>query len=137
MNVQPQTTDADVIATVEAMTSAFHQGALERVLGAYRPGAVVAFEPGSASQGEQALAEGFRRFIELAPHFTYAGHDVLVADDLALHIAPWSMTATAPDGSTIEQRGLSVAVLVKTRQGDWQLAIDNPYGDRLLDAQAH
>jgi ketosteroid isomerase-like protein len=134
MNVQPPTAEAEVIAAVEAMTSAFHRAELDKVLETYRSGAVVAFEAGTASRGEQALEEGFRGFMELGPRFTYSGHEVLVAGDLALHIAPWSMRATAPDGSKMEERGLSVAVLVKSSQGHWELAIDNPYGDRLLRA---
>lgn len=133
MNVQPQAAEVEVIEAVDAMTSAFHRGRLDKVLEAYRSGAVVAFEPGTASTGHQALTEGFRGFMELAPRFTYAGHDVLVADDLALHIAPWSMTATGPDGKTIDEQGLSVAVLVKSSPGQWKLVIDNPYGDRLLE----
>jgi ketosteroid isomerase-like protein len=137
MNVQPHSAEAEVISAVEAMTNAFHRGALDEILGTYRAGAVVAFEPGTASQGDQALAEGFRGFIELSPRFTYSGHDVLVAGDLALHIAPWSMTATAPDGSKIEQHGLSVAVLLKSQPGGWKLVIDNPYGGRLLSDEAN
>ena len=132
MNVQPKAAEAEVIEAVEKMTSAFHRGQLDELLETYRPGAVVAFEAGTASTGRQALAAGFRGFMELGPRFTYSGHDVLVADDLALHIAPWSMTASAPDGSKIEERGLSVSVLVKSPQGRWKLAVDNPYGDRLL-----
>jgi ketosteroid isomerase-like protein len=67
------------------------------------------------------------------PHFTFSdGHDVVVNGDLALHITPWNMTATAPDGQQISQSGLSVAVLRKQLDGAWKMVIDNPHGGRLL-----
>ncbi|HEY8877091.1 MAG TPA: hypothetical protein VIN03_05980 [Roseateles sp.] len=56
----------------------------------------------------------------------------MVAGDLSLHIAPWEMTGTTPGGQVIEQRGLSVAVLRRSFEGNWLLVLDNPFGDRLL-----
>lgn len=61
-----------------------------------------------------------------------ASDEVLLAGDTAIHTAPWSMRATAPDGTPIEQRGLSVAVLRRQRDGSWLMVTDNPYGQRLL-----
>lgn len=124
--------EQQVVRAIETMTQAFHAGNLAEVLAAYRPGAVVAFEPGLPTSGEAALAEGFEGFFQVSPRFTYSGHDALVAGDVALHIAPWDMTGTAPDGTPIRQRGLSVAVLVRSLDGTWKMAIDNPHGDRLL-----
>lgn len=121
-----------VVAAVEAMTSAFHDHHLPGILACYAPDAAVAFEPGAPVSGEAALAEGFKAFFAVSPRFTYAAHDVLVAGHLALHIAPWTMTGTAPDGTTIAQQGLSVSVLQRDAQGAWKLALDNPHGDRLL-----
>lgn len=66
------------------------------------------------------------------PEFVYAGHDVIVSGDIAMHIAPWEMTATTPDGQEIAQSGLSVAVLRKQADGGWKMVIDNPHGGQLL-----
>lgn len=128
----PSSTHQQVIQAVEAMTAAFHDGNLAGILASYAPGATVAFAPGQSVSGEAALSEGFRGFFQISPRFSYSGHDVLVAGDLALHIAPWSMRGTAPDGSAVEQRGLSVAVLRKAASGQWQLVLDNPFGDQLI-----
>jgi len=121
-----------VIECVEAMTAAFHAGDLAALLSTYEPGACVAFEPGQAVCGEAALGAGFSSFFEVMPRFSYIGHDVLAAGDLALHIAPWTMRGTAPDGTPLHQQGLSVAVLRRSSQGHWKLVLDNPFGDRLL-----
>lgn len=129
--------EAQVVQAVEAMTAAFHKGHLQGVLGAYAHDAAVAFEPGQPVRGEAALSAGFQQFFSLQPQFRYGGHDVLVAGDLALHIAPWAMTGAAPDGQAIEEHGLSVAVLRRTASGRWELVLDNPFGDHLLNSNAH
>ncbi len=124
--------EAKVVQAIEAMTSAFQNGDLQGVLSAYALDAAVAFEPGHPVSGEAALSAGFQQFFSVSPQFRYAGHDVMVAGDLALHIAPWEMTGATPGGQVIEQRGLSVAVLRRSAAGNWQLVLDNPFGDRLL-----
>ena len=45
------------------------------------------------------------------------------------------MRATAPDGTKIQERGLSVAVLRRQPDGQWLMVIDNPHGQHLLDAR--
>ena len=123
-----------IIDVVEAMTAAFHQKDLERVLASYEPGAVVAFEPGKPEHGDAALRAGFEASFVIDPKFSYAGHEVLVAGDIAVHFAPWTMVGKAPDGTPIEQRGLSVAVLRRQPNGRWLMVIDNPHGAHLMDA---
>lgn len=119
--------------TVLDMTTAFQAGDLDTVLNSYEPGAVVMFEPGEPVSDPKILAETFAAWSAMGPEFTYAGHDVIVSGDTALHIAPWSMTGTGPDGSTIEQSGLSVAVLKRQADGGWRMVIDNPHGQALLN----
>jgi uncharacterized protein (TIGR02246 family) len=115
------------------MTSAFHQGDISAILGAYEAGAVVVGEPGKPVQGEAALREMFAGYIAVKPQFVYSGHEVIVAGDLALHLAPWRMTGMAPDGSAIQQRGLSVAVLRRQPDDSWLMVIDQPFGDALVE----
>jgi ketosteroid isomerase-like protein len=74
----------------------------------------------------------FAEFIAMKPSFTYSGHEVVHAGDLALHISPWRMTRAGSDGAPIEQRGLSLAVLRRQADGRWLMVIDQPYGDALL-----
>ena len=125
--------EAQVIAAVQRMTEAFHRADLDGILAAYEPDAVVAFEPGKFASGEPALREGFQMFFGFAPRFTYGGHEVLVAGESALHFAPWTMNGITSDGKPIQERGLSVALLRRCRDGQWRLVIDNPFGDRLSE----
>ena len=93
---------------------------------------MVVGKPGQPLTGAAALRAMFTEFIALKRSFTYSGHEVVNAGDLALHISPWRMKGVAPDGSAIEQRGLSLAVLRRQTDGRWLMVIDQPYGDGLL-----
>ena len=121
-----------VLGAVENMTAAFTAKDIETVMQAYEPGAVVAFEPGQPIGDAETLVAMFTGMSGMSPQFTYAGHEVMVSGDTALHIAPWEMTATGPDGVEINQSGLSVAVLRRQSDGSWRMVIDKPHGSHLV-----
>lgn len=125
-------TKTRVLSTIEAMTSAFHQGDIEGIMRTYEPVAVVVGQPGAPVQGDGPLRAMFAGFISAKAHFTFDGHEVIVAGDIALHLTPWKMTGVAPDGSPINGSGLSVAVLRRQPDDKWLMVIDNPFGDAVL-----
>jgi uncharacterized protein (TIGR02246 family) len=127
---------ARILSTVEAMTSAFHEGDLDGILRSYEPGAVVIGKPGQPSSGDAALRAMFSEFIAAKARFTFQGHDIVQAGDIALHLTPWRMTGVGADGGPLAADGLSIAVLRRQRDGGWLMVIDNPYGDLLLRAAA-
>lgn len=123
----------DVLSAIETMTAGFQAGDLAKVMQSYEPAATVLFEPEAPVSDAAQLEQMFAGMAALGPSFTYpAGHEVIVSGDIAVHIAPWKMTAQSPDGQTIEQSGLSVAALRKQPDGGWKMVIDNPHGGRLL-----
>ena len=127
------TPDQSAVRTaVEAMTSAFHNKDIEGVMAAYEDQATVMFEPGQPVSDPTIIRAVFPEFFALSPTFTYAGHEVIVQGDTALHIAPWTMSATTPDGQAMSQSGLSVAVLKRQTDGSWKMIIDNPHGSHLM-----
>lgn len=123
---------ANVLSTIDAMTDAFHQGDIDGIMRTYEPGAVVVGEPGTPISGTPALRAMFAGFIAAKAHFTFHAHEVIPAEDIALHLTQWSMTGMAPDGKALEANGLSVAVLRRQPDGSWLMVIDDPYGDALL-----
>ena len=138
----PKTADAEevereILATIDTMTASFAAGDVDGVMSTYAPRATVLFEPGIATRGTDAIRAAFEQSVQAKPTFEFSGHEVYVAGDLAVHNNPWSMTATAPDGTTIEQSGLSVAVLQRQDDGRWLMAIDNPHGQRLLESPGY
>ncbi len=122
-----------VLTAIQSMTSAFHEKDMDKVLSSYENRAAVMFEPGVAITEPTEIRQMFDNAFQLNPQFEYPhGHEVYVVDDLALHMAPWVMRGQAPDGTQIEQTGLSVAVLRKQADGQWLLVLDNPHGQLLL-----
>jgi ketosteroid isomerase-like protein len=124
---------AKILSTIDAMTSAFHQGDIDGIMHTYEPGAVVVGEPGTPVSGTPALRAMFAGFIAAKAQFTFLGHEVIQAEDVALHLMPWRMAGVAPDGAAVAASGLSVAVLRRQPDGRWLMVIDDPYGDALLN----
>ena len=124
-----------VLNVVEGMTAAFHEGDIEGVMASYQEAATVLFEPGGPVSDREAIRQRFQELFVLKPRFTYRGHEVIVEDDVAIHIAPWKMMAKTPDGESIEQAGLSVAVMRKQPDGSWLMVIDNPHSDHLMGGE--
>ncbi len=129
----PMSTDQkQVLAAVEAMTAAFHDGNIEEVMAAYEGKATIVFEPDAPVSDPALIRQAFETSFAIKPRFTYSGHEVFMAGDIAVHFAPWRMTGTTPDGQAIEQSGLSVAVLRRQPDGRWLMVIDNPHGQNLM-----
>lgn len=124
--------ESAVLNVITTMTNAFQKGDYDAVMGTYEKNASVAFEPGKPISDAAVIRQMFEGFGAMKPEFSYAGHEVIVEGDIAVHFAPWTMTGTGPDGSTVEQSGLSVAVLRKQADGSWRMVIDNPHGSRLI-----
>ncbi len=131
--VMPHPEERAVAETIDAMTSSFRAKDLEGIMATYVDGAAIVFEPGArALTDPDAQRQAFRAFFDADPTFEFGGHEVVVAGDSAVHINPWSMTGTGPDGAPIESSGLSVAVLERQPDGSWLMVIDHPYGNQLL-----
>jgi uncharacterized protein (TIGR02246 family) len=125
-----------ILSTIESMTSAFNRGDIDGVMLTYEPGAVVVGEPGTRVSGTPALRTMFAGFIAVKAHFTFQGHEVIQAEDIALHLTAWQMTGVGPDGTAVKASGLSVAVLRRQADGGWLMVIDDPFGDTLLNPPA-
>jgi ketosteroid isomerase-like protein len=127
---------SQILSTINEMVTAFHNGDIPAILRTYEPGAAVVGTPGSPVTDRSALESMFAGFIAAKARFTFDGHEVIEAGDLAVHVTPWKMTGTGPDGGPIAASGLSIAVLRRQPDGRWLMVIDNPFGDAVLGARA-
>lgn len=124
----------NALNTIKLMTAAFHQKDMEGIMASYESGGAVMFEPDKAITDPEAIQQMFAGFFQINPNFTYPkGHQVYIANDIALHIAPWVMTGMTPDGTKLSESGLSIAVLRKQLNGDWLMVLDNPNGQALME----
>ncbi|KKJ75838.1 hypothetical protein WH95_16220 [Kiloniella litopenaei] len=117
---------------IETNNAAVASGDIEGVLVTFEPDGVLVGEPGMIAKGTPALREAFKQFIAINPKITITNHEVIQADDIALHSSTWTLSGLAPDGSPIEQSGFSVVVLRKQPDGRWLMVIDNPFANHLL-----
>lgn len=122
-----------VFSTILRMVAAFEKKDIDGVLATYEADAIVMFEPQKPVQGKETLRAVFTQFVGMNPKYTFSGHEVFVSGNIATHMAPWSMKGQLPDGTKIEQSGLSVAVLRKQEDGTWLMIQDNPHGQFLLN----
>jgi ketosteroid isomerase-like protein len=123
-----------VANTVQVMTEAFHKKDMNSIMASYEKGAAIMFEPGTAISDPDTIKKMFEGAFQINPEFTYPkGHEVYIANDIAMHIAPWVMTGKTPDGTDIEQTGLSVAILRKQVNGEWLMVLDNPNSQVLMN----
>lgn len=135
LSIEP--TEQQIVSVVHTMTNAFHQADIETVMSSYESNVAIMFEPGTAISDLEQIQAIFKQWFTMKPQFTYPnGHQVFVAGDIAMHIAPWDMSATGPEGSEIKQSGLSIAVLRKQENGKWLMVLDNPHGQMLLNAES-
>jgi len=121
-----------VLATINSMGSNYNARDIDAVMKAYEDSAAVLFEPDKPVFGATAIKVAFQGSLAVNPHFVFGKHEVTITGDIALHLTPWTMTGRTPDNHTINQSGLSVAVLRKQADGQWLMVIDNPHGQTLL-----
>lgn len=125
---------APILETIETMASAVAKADVAGVLATYEEGAVVMGRPEEPISGRAKLSAFFTELAAVAPRFQFLDEQVIEAGDIALHLATWTMEGTAPDGSPLTDRGLSIAVLRRQPDGHWKMIIDQPYGDWMLAA---
>ena len=123
---------SQIQSTIDANNAAVSARDIDSILATYEPGAVLASQPGIPVTGTPALREAFKHFLAVSPKIAVTNSEMLQAGDIALHSYTWKMSGKTPDGSPIEQGGLSVIVLRKQPDGRWLMVIDNPFGDHLL-----
>jgi uncharacterized protein (TIGR02246 family) len=123
---------SEIQKTIDTNNAAVAALDIEAILATYEPNAVMATQPGTSAIGTEALRGAFQYFLAVKPKISVTNSEILQTGDLALHSYTWKMSGKAPDGSPVEQEGLSVNVLRKQADGRWLMVIDNPFGDRLL-----
>lgn len=122
-----------VLSTIEKMVAGFENKDITKVLSCYEPDATIVFEPGKPIAGMDLFKEAFLQAFTINPVYQFKGHEVFITGDIATHFTPWKMSGTLPDGTLIEQSGLSIAVLKKQKDGTWLILFDNPHGQLLME----
>lgn len=125
---QPKSSDV-----VAELVNAVNQGNLEAAIALYEAGASFVAQPGRVAIGTESLREALAGMIALKPILTAVAHQTVEANGVALYCSKWSLSGTAADGSPVQMVGTSSDVLRQQVNGQWLIAIDNPWGPAILD----
>jgi len=126
----PYATPAELF---DAVVDSRNRGDLETYLGCYESDAVIVMQPGTVASGEDALRGFFSFFTGLKPTFTVVRREFLEGTEVTLHMSAWQLTGTDVQGNPIEWSGRTTDVLRRQEDGNWLVALDNPWGTSLLD----
>ena len=117
---------------VAQLVNAMNNGDLETALTVYEPGASLVVKPGVVATGTVALREALAGFVALQPTLTTEAQQVMEAGDVALYCSRWSLRGTDPAGNPVHMGGRSSDVLRRQRDGNWLIALDNPWGTDIV-----
>ena len=123
---------AEPIDTVNQLVDAINRGDLERAVVAYEPGAVLVVQPGQLARGSSEVEKALAGFIALEPTLTSEAQEVIEAGDVAQYIGRWNLRGTDPAGKPVEMAGESADILRRQPDGRWLIALDNPWGAKVL-----
>ena len=121
--------------TVNQLTQAINRGDLEAALALYEANAVLVVQPGHLACGTTQLREALARFIALEPTLRSEAQEVIGAGDLALYVGRWTLRGVDPTGHTVVMGGESSDILRQQRDGRWLIALDNPWGAKILPSR--
>ena len=110
-------------------TAAFNAGNLEALMALYEPDAQVVPQPGHITSGHEAIRQALRLYLAMKGTMQVTTRYVIRGATIALLGGQWNLTASAPDGRSIEMmRGKSVEIARRQPTGEWLLTIDHPFG---------
>ena len=93
----------------------------------YETDATFVVEPGARAVGHRAIGAALEQFAAMRPVLKNDLQQVVYAGDLALVTNNWTLDGRSPDGAPVHLSGRSSDVLRRTPDGDWKIAIDDPW----------
>jgi uncharacterized protein (TIGR02246 family) len=113
---------------IERFAELLGAGDARQALALYEDDAAFVVEPGTIVTGHEAIGPALERFAAMRPALRGDIEQVVYAGDLALVSNRWRLDGTTPDGESVHLAGRSADVLRRTSEGEWKIAIDDPWG---------
>jgi uncharacterized protein (TIGR02246 family) len=121
----PASTPEEVI---QLFSKYFSARDIDALISLYEPGATMVPQPGATVHGTSAIREALTQFLALRGRLNPEIGKVIEANDIALVLSKWTISATDPQGNAVELAGQASDVVRRQADGTWLLVIDNPYG---------
>ena len=118
--------------TVKQLADAINRGDLEAAVGLYDSKGVLVVQPGQLARGSGEIRAALAGFIGLKPTLRTEAEQVVEAGDIALYVGRWTLRGADPAGNPVAMGGESSDILRRQPDGRWLIAIDNPWGAKIL-----
>lgn len=118
---------------IENFIEALNDEDLEKTLSYYEQDAILIAQPGKTSKGKDEIRTALEEFLALKPKLTSHSNKIINTGNLALYCSKWNMVCNSPDGKPMEINGVSSDVFRQQPDGNWLVAVDNPWGTTILD----
>lgn len=103
-------------------------GDLAGLAALYEPRGCLVAQDGTVATGPAAIREALSGLVGARPQLRMNVHRVVRAgDDLAVLYNDWTMSATGPDGATVEMAGKATEVVRRQADDTWLFAVDDPW----------
>lgn len=112
---------------------AINRGDLDAALSYYEKDAILISQPGKIAKGTNQIRTALGEFIALKPKLASNSSKTIDVGNLVLYCSKWNMACTTPDGKPMELSGASSDVLRQQPDGNWLIAIDNPWGTGIIE----
>jgi uncharacterized protein (TIGR02246 family) len=118
--------------TVKKLTEAINKGDVETALSFYHDQAVFIAQPGNIVRGRDSIRTALEGFVSLKSSLMAEAHQLVEAGDIALYCSRWVLVGTLPEGKHVEMTGVSSDILRRQNDGQWLIAVDNPWGTSIV-----
>ena len=116
------------IDVIKRFAELLASGDAQQALALYARDAAFVVEPGTILNGHEAIGPALEGFAAMRPTLSSDIEQVGYAGDLALVTNRWTLDGTTADGKPVHLAGRSSDVLRQASNGEWRIAIDDPWG---------
>jgi len=101
---------------------------LKALMTLYEEDATLVVRPGMLAQGTAAIRTYYEGLFTLKPDIKYDARVFTETADLALFTANWTILNEALENFPVNRTNCHVAIMRKQPDGNWLIAVDNPWG---------
>jgi uncharacterized protein (TIGR02246 family) len=101
---------------------------IEAALALYEEDATLVVYPGMLGKGKQAIRTFYEGIFRLKSEIQHGAEVFTEAGDLTLFTAKWKILSAISQSLPLNRTNYHVAILRKQTDGNWLIAVDNPWG---------
>jgi ketosteroid isomerase-like protein len=120
--------------TVQYFRSCILAGDLMGALSCFHEDAKYIERDGREIKGADNIAKSLEPLCNWRPEITGENYKVVIVGDLAIWMDNYLVSATLPDGTPINSKGMTSCMMIRNGDGIWFWLVDNPFAGELLQS---